>query len=123
MGALNARIEQLETNGCALITLMVSNDLNDLKRYKQMFNFEDEDDPRPQGAAGSNASLAGSSSDGQFFAHPLDPSLMVPRYKLRWPLEFLVHGNKYGQIPKDAELLPETLRATATSDANQLSIL
>ena len=63
------------------------------------------------------------SDDGGMFPHPYDSNIMVPRYKLRWPLEFLVHGNKYGQIPKETELLPETLRATATSDANQLSIL
>ena len=78
MAALSARIEQLETNGCALITSMVSNQLAVNRRYKQMFNFEEDSPPRPQGAAGSSASLAGSSSDGQFFAHPLDPNFRIP---------------------------------------------
>ena len=107
--SFDARIEQLETNRCALIPLMVSTQLTVNRRYKQMFNVEEDSFPRPQGAAGSSASLGGSSSDNQVFAHPLDSDLMVSRSMLRWPLEYLSGGNKYGKQPPLEDLLPENL--------------
>ena len=37
----NQRILELEANGCALITLMLSNKLDVLRRYKQTFEYVD----------------------------------------------------------------------------------
>ena len=108
--SLDARIEKLETNRCELIPLMVSTQLTVNRLFKQMFNVEEDGFPRLQEAAGSSASLGGSSSDNQVFPHPLDSDLMVSSSMLRWPLEYLSGGNKYGKQPPLDELLPEHLR-------------
>ena len=70
--AKNVRIQQLETNGCALINLMLSSNINVLPRFKDIFDYSD---PSSQQQAGS---FAGSSTGHRqpdpdaLYAHPLN---------------------------------------------------
>ena len=43
----NSRIQELETNGCALISMMLSSGLAVLRRYKQIFEYLDPSPARP----------------------------------------------------------------------------
>ena len=117
------RIQELETNGCALISMMLSGGMAVLRRYKQVFAYVDSSPVRPA------ASMAGSSSAGRVdaddgvFPHPLNPDLMVPRGKLRWPLQYLFGGTMYGHTPPVDLLLPANLATSATSDCRRLALL
>ena len=119
----NARISELETNGCALISLLLSNGHNVLKRYKQVFEYVDASPLRTPGGGAPSSSDHRTASDDAVYPHPLNSDIKVPRSKLRWPLDFLVGGSRYGAIPQPTELLPEGIATSATSDARRLLTL
>ena len=117
----NQRILELETNGCALITLMLSNKLSVLKRYKQTFEYVDNSPAVPRSAAGSSGSRREEDPLDALYPHPLQTELLVPQSRLRWPLMYLPGGAKYGQSPRPDELLPENLSLSTTSDLRRLA--
>ena len=94
-----------------------------LKRYKQIFDYVDASPIRPQVSQGASSSADRTGSDDGVYPHPLNSDLMVPRSKLRWPLDYLVGGMYYGNTPQPHEMLPEGLCTTATSDVRQLALL
>ena len=119
----NARIQELTTNGCALIMLMLNSGIAVLRRYKQIFDYVDSSPVRPVASQAASSSAHGGGSDDAVFPHPLNPDLMVPRSKLRWPLHYLVGGSMYGNTPSADQLLPDNLAMSATSDVRQLALL
>ena len=121
MGAKNRRIQELETNGCALISLMLSHNLTVLKRYKQTFDYVDSSPVVPHSAAGSSESRREMNLEDQVFPHPLNSDIHVPISKLRWPLSYLVGGSKYGNTPRVDELLPDNISTSTTSDLRRLA--
>ena len=123
LASKNARISELETNGCALISLLLSNDVRVLYRYKQVFEYVDNSPARPSGGAAGTSSDHRTASDDAVYPHPLNSDIKVPRSKLRWPLDFLVGGSRYGAIPPPELLLPENLATSSTSDARRLITL
>ena len=122
MEAKNRRIQGLETNGCALITLMLSNNLTVLRRYKQIFDYLDSSPVVTQSAAGSSGSRRDTGIEDQLFPHPLNSDLMVPVSRLRWPLAFLAGGSKYGNTPKPEELLTDNICMSTSSDLRRLAL-
>ena len=56
VAAKNCRILELETNGCALISLMLSHRLNVLPRYKQVFDYVDSSPALQYSGTGSAGS-------------------------------------------------------------------
>ena len=121
MDAKNRRIQELETNGCALITLMLSHNLNVLRRYKQTFDYTDSSPVVTYSAAGSSGSRREVGLDEQVFPHPLNSDIQVPIGKLRWPLSYLVGGPNYGKTPRTEELLPPDISTSTTSDMRRLA--
>jgi len=121
MEAKNRRIQELETNGCALITLMLSNNLTVLRRYKQTFDYVDNSPMVPRSVAGSSGSGRRDNLEEQLFPHPLNSDIMVPQSKLRWPLSHLPGGASYGTAPRVDQLLSETLCMSTTSDVRRLA--
>ena len=117
----NQRILELETNGCALITLMLSNNLPVMKRFKQTFQYVDNPPAAPRSAAGSSGSRPEEDLLDQLHPHPLNSQLLVHQNKLRWPLMYLPGGACYGQTPRPEELLPENLCMTTSSDLRRLA--
>ena len=119
----NARIQELTANGCALIMLMLNSGIAVLKRYKQIFDYVDSSPVRPVASQAASSSAHGGASDDDLFPHPLNPDIMVPRSKLRWPLHYHVGGSMYGHTPSSDQLLPDNLAMSATSDVRQLALL
>ena len=119
----NARIQELTTNGCALIMLMLNSGIAVLRRYKQIFDYVDSSPVRPVAAQAASSSADRGGFDDAVFPHPLNSDLMVPKSKLRWPLQYLIGGPQYGNTPQPHEMLPEGLCTTATSDVRQLALL
>ena len=119
----NSRIQELETNGCALISMLLSNGIAVLRRYKQIFEYVDASPARPQASQGASSSAHGGGSDDGVYPHPLNSDLMVPRSKLRWPLHYLVGGSMYGNTPSADQLLPDNLAMSATSDVRHLALM
>ena len=119
----NARIQELTANGCALIMLMLSSGIAVLKRYKQIFDYVDSSPVRPVASQAASSSAHDGGSDDAVYPHPLNPDLMVPRSKLRWPLHYHVGGSMYGHTPSADQLLPDNLAMSATSDVRQLALL
>ncbi len=117
----NQRILELETNGCALITLMLSNNLPVLKRYKQTFEYVDNSPVVPRSAAGSSGSRREEDPLDLVYPHPLNSDLLVAQSKPRWPLMYLPGGANYGQAPRPKELLPDDLCTSTTSDMRRLA--
>ena len=119
----NARIQELTTNGCALIMLMLNSGIAVLRRYKQIFDYVDASPVRPQASQGASPSADRGGSDDGVYPHPLNADLMVPRSKFRWPLQYLIGGTMYGNSPPAGQLLPDNLRASATSDCRRLALM
>ena len=119
--AKNVRIQELETNGCALISLMLSNRIEVLRRYKQCFEYSDESTQMPPGSFAGSSSGHGQADPDALYAHPLNRDVMVTQNKLRWPLHFLPGGSMYGQTPRPDEMLPADLVTSATSDMRALA--
>ena len=119
--AKNVRIQQLETNGCALINLMLSNKINVLTRFKDIFDYSDPSSQQQAGSFAGSSSGHGQPDPSALYAHPLNRDVMVTQNKLRWPLHFLPGGSMYGQTPRPDEMLPENLVTSATSDVRQLA--
>ena len=119
--AKNVRIQELETNGCALISLMLSNKIEVLPRFKQCFEYSDESTQMPPGSFAGSSSGHGQADPDAVYPHPLNTDIMVTCNKLRWPLRFLPCGSMYGQTPRPDEMLPENLVTSATSDVRQLA--
>ena len=117
----NQRILELETNGCALITLMISNNVSVLKRYKQTFEYVDQSPVVPRSAAGSSGSRREEDPLDLVYPHPLNSDLLVAQSRLRWPLQYLPGGANYGQTPRPEELLPDNLCTSTTSDMRRLA--
>ena len=117
----NQRILELETNGCALITLMISNNLSVLKRYKQTFEYVDNSPVVPRSAAGSSGGRREEDPLDLVYAHPLNPDLLVAQSRPRWPLQYLLGGANYGQQPRPGGLLPDNLCTSTTSDMRRLA--
>ena len=119
----NRRIEGLETNGCALISMMLSSGIAVLRRYKQVFAYVDASPVRPSASQAGSSSAPGEAADEAVYPHPLNGDLMVPKSKLRWPLAYLLGGNMYGHSPPQDLLLPGHLATSATSDCRRLALL
>ena len=102
----NDRIEELLNNGCALISLTLSNNINVLGRYKQCFEYSDEYTYPPPGSCAGSSSGHEQADPDAVYPHPLNTDIMVTCNKLRWPLRFLPCGSMYGQTPRPDEMLP-----------------
>ena len=119
--AKNVRIQELETNGCSLINLMLSSNINVLPRFKDIFDYSDPSSQQQAGSFAGSSSGHGQPDPSALYAHPLNRDVMVTQNKLRWPLHFLPGGSRYGQTPRPDEMLPSDLVASATSDVRQLA--
>ena len=119
--AKNVRIQQLETNGCALINLMLSSNINVLPRFKEIFDYSDPSSQQQAGSFAGSSSGHGQPDPSALYAHPLNRDVMVTQNKLRWPLHFLPGGSMYGQTPRPDEMLPADLVTSATSDMRALA--
>ena len=104
-----------------LFSLMLSNNLTVLRRYKQIFDYLDSSPVVTQSAAGSSGSRRDTGIEDQLFPHPLNSDLMVPVSRLRWPLAFLAGGSNYGKTPRTDELLPADISTSTTSDMRRLA--
>ena len=119
--AKNDRIQELENNGCALISLMLSNKINVLTRFKDIFDYSDPSSQQQAGSFAGSSSGHGQPNPDAVYAHPLNRDVMVTQNKLRWPLHFLPGGSMYGQTPRMEEMLPADLVTSATSDMRALT--
>ena len=70
--AKNVRIQELETNGCALISLMLSNRIEVLRRYKQCFEYSDESTQMPPRSFAGSSSGHGQADPNALYPHPLN---------------------------------------------------
>ena len=118
--AKNVRIQQLETNGCALINLMLSNKINVLTRFKDIFDYSDPSSQQQAGSFAGSSSGHGQADPDALYAHPLNRDVMVTQNKLRWPLHYLPGGSMFGHTPKPDEMLPADLVTSATSDVRHM---
>ena len=118
--AKNVRIQQLETNGCALINLMLSSNINVLPRFKEIFDYSDPSSQQQAGSFAGSSSGHGQADPDALYAHPLNRDVMVTQNKLRWPLHYLPGGSMFGHTPKPDEMLPADLVTSATSDMRAL---